>query len=211
MNKKNTAEEKLDSPLVVHKKGDASFQETANELDMSLTHDFDRENELPTLQRHRFKKKKKGSGRYWWLVAFIAVAVAVVSALVYSGVISFEKDETTTKPQRTYVSTTENRFKGVITVKGTYVFFEGKEVDGLKGLESEVKYLGSGTKLVIQDENAEENFLNLDVLSLLTTYKIDYTVKHIVSSGLVSKYETTTEAQKAASQEPSSESRQVGE
>ena len=31
-------EEKLDSPLVVHKKGDASYQEEGNEVSMQNTH-----------------------------------------------------------------------------------------------------------------------------------------------------------------------------
>lgn len=184
-------EERLDSPLVVHKKDDASYQETANKADMSATHSDD-ENSVPTLERHRFRKEKKGNKGAWVIIVLIAIAVGVVCALFYSGVISLGEKETTAKPQKTYVSTTENKYEGIITVKGTYIFFEGKEVDGLQGLEKEIKYLDAGAGFIIQDENADSNFLNLDILSLLTQYNIDYDVKHIVSSGLVSKYENLT-------------------
>ena len=51
-------EEKLDSPLVVHKKGDASYQEENNEVSMQNTH-VDEDSDAPTLERHRFKKEKK--------------------------------------------------------------------------------------------------------------------------------------------------------
>ena len=51
-------EEKLDSPLVVHKKGDASYQEEGNEVSMQNTH-VDEDSDAPTLERHRFKKRKE--------------------------------------------------------------------------------------------------------------------------------------------------------
>lgn len=189
-------EEKLDSPLIVHKKDDASYQETATEVDMSATHTDDEGDDVPTLERHRFRKEKKSKKGVWVLIAFIAVAVAVVCALFYSGVIpSGREKETTTKPERTYTTAQVNEFEGIITVKGTYIFFEGTEVDGLSGLEREIKYLDKGTKFIVQDEDADSNFLNFDVLSLLSQYGIDYDIKHIVSSGLESKYETTAPAE----------------
>ena len=55
-------EEKLDSPLVVHKKGDASYQEEGNEVSMQNTH-VDEDSDAPTLERHRFKKEKKKKGK----------------------------------------------------------------------------------------------------------------------------------------------------
>lgn len=192
-------EEKLDSPLIVHKKDDASYQETAVEVDMSVTHE-DEDSNVPTLERHRFRKEKKSHNGLWIFIAIVAIAVAVVCALVYSGKISFKEEETTTKPERTYVTEEENKFEGIITIKGTYVFFEGTEVDGLNGLEREIKYLDEGTKFIIQDEDADSNFLNYDVLSLLSRYNIDYDIKHIVSSGLESAYEVT-EADTAAEEE----------
>lgn len=182
-------EEKLDSPLVVHKKDDASYQETAREFDMSSTHTDDETGDVPTLERHRFRREKKSHKGIWFVFALIAVGVAVLCALFYSGKLSFKEPETTAKPERTYVSQEENKFDGIIVIKGTYIFFEGEEVDGINGLEREIKYLDEGVKFTIQDENADSNFLNLDVLSLLSKYNVDYDITHIVSSGLMSKYE----------------------
>lgn len=187
-------EEKLDSPLVVHKKDDASYQETAREFDMNSTHADDESGDVPTLERHRFRKEKKSHKGVWFLLALIAVAVAVVCALFYSGKLSFKNEETSTKVERTYVTQEENKFEGIIVVKGTYIFFEGEEVDGISGLERQIKYLDKGTKFTIQDENADSNFLNLDVLSLLSRYEINYEITHIVSSGLKSKYEIEAES-----------------
>jgi uncharacterized protein (UPF0333 family) len=185
-------ERQLDSPLVVHKKDDASFQETASEVAMSSTHTDEETGDAPTLERHRFKKKKKKKKAPYILLLLIAIVVAVVCALAYNGVIPFSSEETTTVPtSKSYVTQAENDFEGIITVKGTYIFFEGKEVDGIQGLEKEVKYLDKGTKFTIQDENADSDFLNFDVLSILSKYGIDYDITHIVSSGLISQYETT--------------------
>ena len=58
-------EERLDSPLVVHKKDDASYQETAGEISMSATHTDEESGDTPTLERQRFKKKKKKSYYSW--------------------------------------------------------------------------------------------------------------------------------------------------
>lgn len=187
-------EERLDSPLVVHKKDDASFQETAGEVTMNATHTDEESSDMPTLERHRFKKKKKKKKAPYFIVALLAVAVAVICALIYNGVILVEQEETTASTRKSYTTQPENEFEGIITVKGTYIFFEGEEVDGINGLESEVKYLDEGTSFVVQDENADSNFLNFEVLAILTQYNIEYEVTHIVSSGLVSKYETTTAA-----------------
>ena len=49
-------EENLDSPLVVHKKDDASYQEANTEVSMQNTH-VDEDSDMPTLERHRFKKE----------------------------------------------------------------------------------------------------------------------------------------------------------
>lgn len=189
-------EEKLESPLVVHKKDDASYQETAREFDMSSTHTDDEAGDFPTLERHRFRKEKKSHKGIWFLFALIAVAVAVVCALFYSGKLSFKESETTAKPERTYVTEEENKFEGTIVIKGTYIFFEGEEVDGINGLEREIKYLDKGTEFAVLDENADSNFLNLDVLSLLSKYEINYEITHIVSSGLMSKYEAVADSTK---------------
>lgn len=189
----------LDSPLVVHKKDDASFQETANEVTMSATHTDEESADTPTLERHRFKKKKKKSKAPYVILALAAIAAAVICVLVYNDVIPIGKPETTATTKKSYTTQQVNEFEGIITVKGTYIFFEGTEVDGLRGLEKEIKYLEKGTKFVIQDENADSNFLNFNVLSLLSQYSIVYEIKHIVSSGLIAEYEkmsTTTSAAK---------------
>ncbi len=70
--------DKLDNPLVVHKITDASYQESDYDSDLNKTHI---EEETATLERHRFKKKKRSK----WPVAivFIAVIVAVFSYLIF--------------------------------------------------------------------------------------------------------------------------------
>ncbi|MGN1329101.1 MAG: hypothetical protein ACI4V4_05345 [Eubacterium sp.] len=184
-------EEILDSPLVVHKSDDASYQETASEGGMQTTH-IDEDSDVPTLERHRFKKIKKKKKWPYVLIALFVAAVVVIVVLANNGVIKLGADETTTQPKKSYTTQAENPFVDTITVKGTYIFFEGVEVDGIGGLEREIKYLDKGTKFIIQDENADSTFLNFEVLDLLTGYEMDYEITHIVSSGLVSKYETTT-------------------
>ena len=189
---KEITEEKLDSPLVVHKPNDASYQETANDVDMNTTH-TDEDEDMPTLERHRFRKEKKSKKNGVWIfLCLLAVAVAVFCGLLQSGKINLKKPEPTTKVERTYTTEKVNEFEGKITVKGTYIFFEGEEIDGIKELEREVKYLDKGASFVVQDENADSNFLNFEVLGTLTEYGIGYEVEHIYSSGLKSKYETTT-------------------
>lgn len=188
-------EEVLDNPLVVHKKSDASYIENLSDSAMNLTHTDDDSDEIPTLERHRFKKKKKNKKWQWVVIALIAVAVAVCCALYYSGVLGGNREETTQTTRKYYVTQKSEDFKGIITVKGTYIFFEGEEIDGIEGLDRAVKYLDSGQKFIVQDEKADEDFLNFQILSTLSKYNIDYEITHIVSSGLISKYETTEQTQ----------------
>ncbi len=183
-------EDKLDSPFVVHKETDASYEEYDNELDVNITHI---EENGATLERHRFKKTKKKSKAPYFICALIVVA-AVVAGLYYGGIIPnfFEKETTVPEESENNVSTTEaNKFEGVITVKGTYLFFEGKEINGTEELINEVKYIGTDKKFIVQDENADSNYLNNEILPVLTSYNIQYEVKYIISSGLVSSKETT--------------------
>ncbi len=187
-------EERLDSPLVVHKKDDASYQEFASEISMNATHTDEESAGTPTLERHRFKKKKKNKKWPLVLIAFIAIAVAVICALHYNGYFDKSEEETSESQRKSYVTQAVNEFEGIITVKGTYIFVEGEEVDGIKGLEKAIKYLDEGTSFIVQDENADSNFLNFDILSILSKYNIDYEIKHVVSTGLMSKYETTAPA-----------------
>ncbi len=192
-------EEILDSPLVVHKPDDASYQETATDGGMQTTH-IDDDSDVPTLERHRFKKVKKKKKWPFVLIGLIAATVIIIVVLVNNGIINFGAKETTTQPKKSYTSQIENPFSDTITVKGTYLFFEGAEIDGIKGLEREIKYMDKGTKFIVQDENADSNFLNFEVLSMLSDYEMEYEITHIVSSGLVSKYETT--APPAATEAP---------
>lgn len=195
MEEKNI-EEKLDSPLIVHKTSDASYQETATEVTMSSTHIDDEGSESATLERHRFRKVKKNRKWPFVLLVLIVIAVAVLCALKYAGVLDKSpKEPASEQPSvSSYVTESENKFDGVIVVKGTYIFFEGNEIDGIEGLEREIKYLDAGTSFEIWEEQADSNFLNFEVLALLSQYDIKYEITHKVSTGLVSKYETTSAA-----------------
>jgi len=109
---------KLDSPLVVHIKGDASYEEDTSAFEMNETHT---DEERPTLVRHRFKKEKKSKGG---LLAFIFIVFAfagVFAALYYTGNITFSGRETTTvtTTEATTVTTTsiEQNYKGKIVIK----------------------------------------------------------------------------------------------
>lgn len=184
-------DEHLDSPLVVHKVTDASYHETENNVDVNATHI---EEETATLERHRFKKEKKSS-KWPILITFLVVVAAVFCYLYFSGNLAslgLGTAQTTTEAVTEDYTLPQNPYKGIITVKGTYIFFEGEEVDGIEGLERDVRYLDSGTSFVVQDEDADSTFLYEEVLPLLEQYGIKTEVRYVVSSGLTSKYETTT-------------------
>ena len=192
-------DEHLDSPLVVHKVTDASYHETENNVDVNATHI---EEETATLERHRFKKEKKSS-KWPIILTFLVVVIAVFCYLYFSGSlagIGLGTAQTTTEPETQAYTLPENPYEGIITVKGTYIFFEGEEVDGIEGLESEVRYLDSGASFVIKDEDADSTFLYEEVLPLLQQYGIQTEVRYVVSSGLTSRYETTSGAAQSTSQ-----------
>ncbi len=183
-------EERLDSPLIVHKITDASYRETASVVEVDTTHG--ESDSSATLERHRFKRVKKKKKWPYAVVAVVAV-VAVFCGLYFGGVFKQpEPVEETSATRPTYLTEPENKFEGYITVKGTYIFFEGEEVDGLNGLSREIKYLPEGSSFIVQNENADDTFLGQEILPLLEEYGIKYEVKFIVSSGLMSKYETTS-------------------
>ncbi len=190
--------EKLDSPLIVHKKTDASYTETANSVDADSTHAAD--NNASNLVRHRFKRVKRRRKAPYIILAIVIIA-AILCGLYYGGVIGNRKEnKENTTSSRGYIEVTENRFEGVITVKSTYIFFEGEEVDGIEGLERKIRYLDEKTKFVVQDEEADPVFLNEEILPLLTENGIEYEGPNfIISSGLKSKYETEIQAQTEAS------------
>lgn len=69
---------------------------------------------------------------------------------------------------------------------------------GIDGLTREIRYLDAGTQFVVQDDDADDTFLNEEVLPLLSDYGIDVTeVRYVVSSGLTSKYETNAQSSAA--------------
>lgn len=200
-NKQSLDNEKAqpDSPLVVHKESDASYQPEPAGDGMTATHE-ESALDAPTIERHRYKKKKKSHKGAYSLLLLLVAAVAVCAALYFTGTFDFglASKETTvqTTTKKSYTTQPVNRFEGIITVKGTYLFFEGTEVDGISGLIQEIKYLDEGTQFTVQDENADSNFLNYQVLKTLSDYGIKYKITHVVSSGLESKYETTAAPEK---------------
>lgn len=198
MNEDNL-DEQLDSPLVVHKESDASYQAVVND-DSTQTRSED-ELDAPTLERHRFKKEKKPSKVPYVIAILIVVAAAIFAGLYFTGNIEFGsgKGATESPTKKSYTTLPQNDFEDTITVKGTYLFFEGTEMDTIEDLIREIKYLDDGIVLTIQDENADSNYLNNEVLPVLVQYDVDYNVKYIVSSGLVSKYENN----EAPSENPS--------
>jgi len=183
-------EEKLDSPLIVHKVTDASYQKTANEVDVDITHIND---DNATLERHRFRRVRKKKKWPYVLIALVLIIIAVICGLYYSGVFKNSDNQAVESTDTTgnYYTTEENKFKGTITVKGSYIFFEGRELEGTEELAKEIKYLDKGTKFVVQDEDADDSFLGEEVLPILNDYGIEYEVNFVISSGLQSKYEVS--------------------
>lgn len=204
-------DEQLDSPLVVHKKSDASYQDTASEIVMNETHT---EDDGPTLERHRFRKDSKKGNKGWIVLVIIIIIAAVFAGLYYGGVIKFDNNKTTASTtESTTESTTlslQEQYKGTIVVKGTYIFVDGVEVDGINGVQKKIKYDDpSTTAYKIIDEGANSDFLNYNLLPLLQSmgfYGEDTVITHIESTGLMAKAEiaaqqTSAETKKAKSKE----------
>lgn len=190
-------EENLDSPLVVHKKDDASYQEANTEVSMQNTH-VDEDSDMPTLERHRFKKEKKKKKWPYVLCTLIAILAIVLVVLFNNGTIKLPQKQTTAQTQKSYTTQAVNPFADTITIKGTYIFYEGTELDDIGSLEREIKYQDSNKEFTVQDEHADSNFLNKEVLPVLTNYKMKYEVVHIQLSGLISKYESSQPADTSA-------------
>ena len=184
----------LESPLVVHKKGDASYKESAA-VQMNDTHI---EEEKTTLRRHRFKKEKRGYGGLIAVLMIIVICAGTFAALYFTGNIRFNKETTTKKATTTTeaVTTLEEAYKGTIVVKDTFIFVDGVEVNGVQGLEKALKYVDkSTTAYTIIDENANSDFLNFEILQLLTQlgfYDENTVITHKESTGLIAEAETTT-------------------
>lgn len=190
--------EQLESPLIVHKITDASYQETASDVVMAETH---AEDDGPTLVRHRFRKEqKKGSGAWKIVLVLLVICASVFAGLYYGGVIDFSKEVQTTKAESTTEPTTtlEEAYQGKIVLKGTYLFVDGVEVNGIEGLQNALKYEDpSPTAYEIVKENANANYLNNEVIPLLMQmgfYDETTVISTIVSTGLMAEAEQTTQA-----------------
>lgn len=192
---------KLESPLIVHKKSDASYEENVSAFEMAETHN---DEERPTLTRHRFKKSNKQKHRGLKIfIVIIVISAAVFAALYYTGNITFNTKETTIKPTQTTTEATttlEEAYLGKIVVKNTYIFVDGVEVDGIKGLQNALKYSDpspTAYEIVIEGTSQEFNddFYNYEVLPILQNlgfYGESTVVTHIESTGLTAAAETTT-------------------
>ncbi len=189
---------RLDSPLIVHKKGDASYEESTAAFEMNETHT---DEARPTLTRHRFKKEKKNhSGAYTVLIIVVLLAVAF-AALYFTGNIKFEKNTTTVSEPETE-STTETTtslqeaYKGKIVVKDMYIFVDGEEVDGIAGLQDALAYeTPNPTAYEIIDEHANADYLNFEILPIMEKmgfYDSATVITHIAKTGLIAYAETTT-------------------
>lgn len=190
-------EEQLDAPLVVHKKSDASYQDGGINVDMNETHI--EEEKRPTLERHRFKKDpNKKSNKAPVAILIIVIIAVVFCALYFTGNISFgNKSATKTTTETTTETTTslEEAYAGTIVVKGTYIFVDAQEVNGIEGLQEALKYTDkSTTAYKIIDEDADSNFLNNNVLPLLMDmgfYGKNTEIVHQGYTGLMAAEETT--------------------
>lgn len=190
-------EEQLDAPLVVHKKSDASYQDGGINVDMSETHI--EEEKKPTLERHRFKKDpNKKSNKAPVAILIIVIIAVAFCALYFTGNISFGNKNATKATTETTTETTtslEEAYAGTIVIKGTYIFVDAQEVDGIEGLQEALKYTDkSTTAYKIIDEDADSNFLNNDVLPLLLDmgfYDKNTEIVHQGYTGLMAAEETT--------------------
>ena len=186
-------EEELDAPLVVHKKSDASYQDGGINVDMNETHI--EEEKKPTLERHRFKKDpNKKSNKAPVAILIIVIIAVVFCALYFTGNISFG-NKSATKTTTETTTSLEEAYAGTIVVKGTYIFVDAQEVDGIEGLQEALKYTDkSTTAYKIIDESADSNFLNNNVLPLLMDmgfYDKNTEIVHQGYTGLMAAEETT--------------------
>ncbi|MBQ9228664.1 MAG: hypothetical protein IJ168_07490 [Eubacterium sp.] len=196
---------KPDSPLVVHKKDDASYEDDGAAFDMEMTHN---EETKPTLERHRYKKdpSEKHNGLKV-LLALLVIAACVFAALYFTGRLPFQKETTTVAEETVAEETTslEEKYQGTIVVKDTYVFVDGSEVNGIEGLQSALKYKDAGTSAyMIINEHADADFLNYNVYPLLTDlgfFGDDTVVEVREKTGLMAQAELDEEAAAQAAAE----------
>lgn len=193
----------LDNPLVVHKKSDASYYDSNENLEMNETLVMEENN---TLKRHRFKKEKSKKNNKWIaILVIIVILVGTFCALYFTGNITFNKPETTTETITKAESTTsfEEAYKGTIVIKDTYIFVDGYEVDGIQGLQSAIRYQeASPTAYVIILDEANGDFYNKEILPVLMKlgfYNEKTEIKHKSEPDLVPSELTTQNTTKTQS------------
>ena len=196
----------LESPLIVHKKTDASYDENATAFEMSETHvDEDK----PTLTRHRFKKDpKKMNKGFKVLVVIFVILAGVFAGLYFTGNLPSvnnsnqpSNNESTTAEAETTTSI-QQKYEGTIVIKDNYIFVDGTEVDGINGLQEAIKYTEASTtayKIIIEGggDTASDYFYNYEVYPLLLDMGFideNTEIQHVQSTGLVANNETTTKA-----------------
>lgn len=194
----NDNDKKLDNPLVVHNKNDASYYNSDEALQMEQTHE---KIEAHHLERHRFKKESNPKTKK--IVAFLVVLVVlavVFCALYFTGNITFNKDTTTQPTETTSEVTTsiEQAYEGTIVVNDTYIFVDGTEVEGIQGLQQALRTVTpSTTAYKIINENANGMFLDNEVLPILYDlgfYDENTEILHKNQTGLVPSALATTES-----------------
>ena len=136
----------------------------------------------------------------------IVIIVAVFCGLYFTGNISFGKNDMTKTTKETTTETTtslEEAYAGTIVVKGTYIFVDAVEVNGIEGLQEALKYTDkSTTAYKIIDESADSDFLNNNVLPILMDmgfYDKNTEILHQGYTGLMAAEETTTTTTVASS------------
>lgn len=195
-----TFENELDSPLVVHKESDASYNGCPN-FDLMNKTAIDENDTAPSIERHRFKKKKKNPNKnkiitIVLLVVLVAVCVGVTVHFVNNSKSNENKNSVTAEETTKSLSEV---FKNTITVQGTTIYYEAEVIDNVVELESNIKFLPKDTQIIIQNEHADSDFFeSVKEVVLQCEFEKEPKVEFIQSSGL---NETSLEAQQNQQQE----------
>lgn len=195
-----TFENELDSPLVVHKESDASYNGCPN-FDLMNKTAIDENDTAPSIERHRFKKKKKNPNKnkiitIVLLVVLVAVCVGVTVHFVNNSKSNENKNSVTAEETTKSLSEV---FKNTITVQGTTIYYEAEVIDNVVELESNIKFLPKDTQIIIQNEHADSDFFeSVKEVVLQCEFEKEPKVEFIQSSGL---NETSLEAQRNQQQE----------
>ena len=195
-----TFENELDSPLVVHKERDASYNGCPN-FDLMNKTVTDETDSLPSIERHRFKKKKKNPNKnkiitIVLLVVLVAVCVGVTVHFVNNGKSNDKKNSVTTEET---TKSLQEEFKNTITVQGTTIYYEAEVINNVVELENNIKFLPKDTQIIIQNEHADSDFFeSVKEVVLQCEFENEPKVEFIQSSGL---NETSLEVQQNQQQE----------